>query len=171
MRKQPTKSNSCALSRIIKATFTAGLLPALVLLFSIQASQAGSATWNLSPTSGDWDTAVNWAPTTVPNGASDIATFGVSNTSAVNVSAPTTVDSLHFKTGASPYTISASISNSGLTINGAGILNQSGKTQTFVALPNATGFEGGSYIAFRGSARPGEMTSFVGEGSSVVHIA
>ena len=29
-----------------------------------------------NPSSGDWNTAANWTPTTVPNGPSDIAMFG-----------------------------------------------------------------------------------------------
>ena len=29
---------------------------------------AGSAQWDLDPISGDWNTAENWMPTTIPNG-------------------------------------------------------------------------------------------------------
>jgi len=29
---------------------------------------AGSSTWGLNPASGDWNTATNWTPATVPNG-------------------------------------------------------------------------------------------------------
>ena len=42
-------------------------------------SNAGSATWNSSPATGDWNTATNWTPATVPNGPSDPATFALSN--------------------------------------------------------------------------------------------
>jgi hypothetical protein len=38
------------------------------------ASGPGSATWKLNPGSGDWNTASNWMPATVPNGPSDVAT-------------------------------------------------------------------------------------------------
>jgi hypothetical protein len=33
--------------------------------------RAGNATWDLDPGSGDWNTATNWTPTTVPNGSAD----------------------------------------------------------------------------------------------------
>ena len=51
-----------------------------------------SATWKMQPVSGDWNNASNWTPTTVPNGSADAATFGVSNTTAISISAPTPVD-------------------------------------------------------------------------------
>ena len=53
---------------------------------------AGSATWSLNPTSGDWNTAANCEPATVPNGTSDIATFDTSNLTDVSISVTTTVD-------------------------------------------------------------------------------
>ena len=40
-------------------------------------TEAGSATWDLSPGSGDWNTAPNWTPATVPNGSDATATFGL----------------------------------------------------------------------------------------------
>ncbi len=86
-------------------TFIAGLLPALVLLFSLQPAYAGSATWNLNPTSGDWNTAANWTPATVPNAATDTATFATSNTTNVTQSAFTTLDGITFAPGASAFTI------------------------------------------------------------------
>ena len=58
----------------------------LILLLSTIA-QAGSATWDLDPMSGDWNTAANWTPTTVPNHPADTATFGLSNTTDVAISA------------------------------------------------------------------------------------
>lgn len=41
------------------------LIGTLVLISTL--SYAGSAIWNQSPTSGDWDTAANWTPDTFPN--------------------------------------------------------------------------------------------------------
>ena len=58
-----------------------GLVLVLFLLLS-DFGYAGSATWNLNPASGDWNTAANWTPATVPNDESDVATFGVSSRSA-----------------------------------------------------------------------------------------
>ena len=53
----------------------AGLPLALVYLCFVAAIgvsnsvRAGSATWDLNPGSGDWNTATNWTPATVPNGS------------------------------------------------------------------------------------------------------
>jgi hypothetical protein len=96
--------------------------------------RAGSATWNLNPTSGDWNTAANWTPATVPNGATDLATFGVPNTTNIDLSAGVQVDSIVFNPGASDYslTLATGPSDTGLTIGGVGIVNNSGATQTFI---------------------------------------
>ena len=56
---------------------------------------ATSAQWDLDPISGDWNTAENWTPNGVPNGPADIATFGLSNTTDVSISANTEVDGRH----------------------------------------------------------------------------
>ena len=69
-------------------------------------AHADSATWNLNPTSGDWNTAANWTPNTVPNGPDDIATFGVSNQTDITLSITATeVNELIFNPGASAFTI------------------------------------------------------------------
>src|SRR2546428_14031736 len=71
------------------AIFVARVLPAFLLLLSIQSSQAGSATWDLNPTSGDWTTNANWTPDTgYPgiSGISDVATLDVSNKTAISLS-------------------------------------------------------------------------------------
>ena len=47
-------------------------------LGALSAVYADSATWNLNPTSGDWNTANNWTPATVPNGRDDVASFSTS---------------------------------------------------------------------------------------------
>ena len=83
------------------------LLPPFVLasLLLSRAASAGSATWNLNPGSGDWNTATNWTPATVPNGVNDVATFAASNTTDVTVSLETSVNGITFDPGASPFTI------------------------------------------------------------------
>ena len=64
-----------------------------------------SAQWDLDPASGDWNTAANWTPMTVPNGPADIATFGLSNTTNVSISANTEVNTITFiPAAANPYT-------------------------------------------------------------------
>src|SRR3954466_13002240 len=69
---------------------------------------AGSATWNLNPTSGDWNKAANWTPNTIPNGSSDTATFATSSITVASISATTEVNSVIFNSGASDYTITDS---------------------------------------------------------------
>jgi len=55
-----------------------------------------SAEWDLDPMSGDWNTAENWKEDEVPNGPADIATFGLSNTNNISISADTEVNGIVF---------------------------------------------------------------------------
>src|SRR6476660_1968489 len=120
-------------------------------------ARAGSATWDLNPGSGDWNTATNWTPATVPNGSADTATFAVSNTTAISISANTTVDGITFAPGASSFTITASPFFA-LTISGVGITNNSGTTQNFVATRN---FSFPQQIVFTNNATAGTSTIFI----------
>src|SRR4030095_2037143 len=91
-----------------------------------------SAQWDLDPISGDWNTAANWTPMSVPNGPADIATFDLSNTTDVSISANTEVNGITFTSAATnPYTITLSPGLT-LTLSGTGITNNSGHGQTFV---------------------------------------
>jgi autotransporter-associated beta strand protein len=155
MNRQTITSNSSALPHIIKTTFTAGLLLVIVLLLSLQTTQAGSATWNLNPASGDWNTAANWTPATVPNGPADTAQFAVSNTTGISISGPTEVNGIQFNPGASAFTIIASPMLT-LTISGVGIMNNSGITQNFVI----GDFGGAATMIFKNSATAGANTIF-----------
>jgi len=69
-------------------------------LAGLNAAYADSATWNLNPTSGNWNTAANWTPSTVPNGSHDVATFDVSNETSVLLVRSVVVDSIVFDMGA-----------------------------------------------------------------------
>ncbi len=124
-----------------------------VLLVGAQTIRAGSATWSLNPVSSDWNTAANWSPATVPNGPADPATFDVSNTTGVSLSATTEVSEIVFNPGASAYTIRApKKQQTGLTISGRGVINRSGVGQSFVAPFFGTDFPGPT-IVFRRNAR------------------
>ena len=120
----------------------------------------GSATWSPVPGSGDWNTAGNWVPATVPNGTADTATFGITTTTAVALSQNTTVSRITFDaTAANFYTITATPGTT-LTISGAGVVNSSGVAQSFVASgsqdsqsSNATG----GTIVFRNGAGAGAI--------------
>jgi autotransporter-associated beta strand protein len=122
-------------------------------------AEAGSATWNLNPTSGDWHTAANWTPNSVPNGANDTATFDVSNTTAVSIFSGTEVDGIVFNPGASVYTISTA---TGLAISGTGVVNNSGMTQNIRVTVTRDGDFGA--ISFTNNATSGESMNYTAEG-------
>jgi autotransporter-associated beta strand protein len=124
----------------------------LFLILDASLAQAGSATWATNPTSGDWNTAANWMPNTVPNGTSDVATFGPSNvTDVINYDVIVNLDSLVFDSSASQYTITAM---DNIALYGTGIVNGSGVIQSFVA---------GLFI-FNNNATAGDMVSFSTDG-------
>ena len=146
--------------------FRSAAVFALSLLIISRQADAVSAQWNLTPTSGDWHDAMNWSSAGVPNGASDNATFGVSNTTAAFLSAATEVDGIVFAAGASAYTISANSSFT-FTISGAGIVNNSGVTQNFIApISGPSGTFTQSRILFTNSASAGSSTVFTIHGGA-----
>ena len=127
------------------------LLTITSLVLTSHFCSAGSATWNLNPASGDWNIAVNWTPSTVPNNPSDTATFDHSNLTGVSLSAAVEVNGITFNPGASAFTITASPSTF-LTISGAGITNNSGVAQAFVT-------DSSPSLYFTNTATAGELTS------------
>src|SRR4030095_16532305 len=118
-----------------------------------------SAQWDLDPISGDWNTAPTGTPNGVPNGPADIATFDLSNTTDVSISANTEVNGITFTSAATnPYTITASPGLM-LTISGAGITNNSGMTQNFVTVA-------GGEIRFTNNATSGNTVSISNQGGT-----
>ena len=133
-------------------------LVAAALLFSAaqRPSFAGSATWATNPTSGDWNTAANWTPSTVPNSTTDVATFGASNVTNLTITnASVNLDSAVFNSGAPPYTLTIQIYN--LLFYGAGIVNNSGSVLSIVA---PTVDDNNAAFFFYNSANAGNMTSY-----------
>jgi autotransporter-associated beta strand protein len=112
-------------------------------------ADAGSATWNVNPTSNLWLVPENWTPVRVPSGKRDIATFGTSNISAISLgpttdfdAADTQLDSIVFVSDASAYTLTLAPSDGVnyaqlIEFFGAGIVNNSGKVQNFLVSANA----------------------------------
>ena len=100
-------------------------------------------------------------PNTVPNSSSDIATFGASNVTALSITNTNIdLDSAIFNSGAPPYTTTiqtSSLGDSSLTLNGAGILNNSGVMQSFVISSSIASFV---TVSFYNTASAGEMTTF-----------
>ncbi len=130
---------------------------------------AGSATWSQNPVNNDWNTPLNWMPSTVPNGPADVATFANSNAGSVAISSQTAVSDILFSVGASSFTIAANPTvnpASTLTLSGDGIRNNSGITQNFVVAVNNETNGSESLINFTNSASAGLITSFVVNGGT-----
>jgi autotransporter-associated beta strand protein len=133
----------------------------VVCLFSCLISAhsfAGSATWNLNPISGDWNTAANWTPATVPNGPNDTAVFDVSDTTSITLSTSTRVNGIVFNAGASAFTV-ATPPDGGLKISGAGVVNNSEIVQNIVV-------QTAGVLRFAGPATAGNQTIYTLEGAS-----
>src|SRR6187200_1451397 len=128
------------------------IVSALILMLCVHASNGSSGTWKRNPRSGDWNTKTNWTPAHVPNGAADTATFALSNTTNVSISADTEINGITFTPAASAYTITASLGLT-LTLSGTGITNNSAATQNFVTASDASGNFG--TIVFSNSATAG----------------
>lgn len=152
--KQHDEDNSFNESKTIK-NIIADLIAAFALLLATEVTHAGSATWNLNPTDGNWNNPANWTPPTVPNGPADTATFGVSNTTDLSLATNTEVNGLMFNPGASAFTITASPMFT-FTISGVGVTNNSGTAQNFVTAVDGAGNQGA--IFFTNSATAGNGT-------------
>jgi autotransporter-associated beta strand protein len=135
--------------------------------------EAGSATWNLNPVNNHWSKAANWTPQTVPYGENDVATFAISNVTEITLEdtpdgyADNVVSEISFAEGASAYTITLSpVTRNGyriqLVLVGAGITNNSGLVQNFVA-SRSTQTNSGE-IFFQGFASAGENVVITNEG-------
>jgi autotransporter-associated beta strand protein len=142
------------------------LLAAALLLFLLSVARtafAGNAAWNVNPTSGDWNTAANWTPATVPNGPADTATFNVSSQTEVSLSSSVTLDGIVFNPGASNFRIAAN-APAGFFISGVGVTNNSGVAQNFVMTVDGARNQG--TIFFVGNATAGDAT-YTNEGAIV----
>lgn len=153
--------------RLTKSTLTAALLPALALLVSAPPSQAGSATWNLTPVTGDWNTAANWTPATVPHGPGDTATFASSDQTSLTVSNFTEVNGITFNLGATAFSVTINPAIT-LTFSGVGLINSSGNTQNFVA--NVADAGGRGIVNFTNNANAGTSTTFTNDGAMVSDV-
>jgi autotransporter-associated beta strand protein len=134
----------------------------IVSLIAAVSAYAGSATWNLNPVSDDWTDPLNWTPNTIPNGEADVATFDASNLTEVDiVNTGKAVDHVAFTSTASPYTITVGPQfNPTLTLNGLGIVNNSGLTQNLIA--------GSGTIEFHNGSSAGTDTVFTTESINLI---
>jgi autotransporter-associated beta strand protein len=136
--------------------------------------QAGSATWNLNPVNNHWGKAANWTPATVPYGENDVATFGTSNVTDVMLGdtpdgyATNTVAEVAFLQDASAYAITLSpvtrtVYSTQLVFYGAGITNNSGAVQNFIATSSL--IKGPGQFYFLESSSAGENVAIINEGA------
>ena len=97
---------------------------------------AQDATWLINPASGNFNSASNWTPATVPTGT---AFFGPSTVTSLNFSSNTTLGGFTFNADAPGYAfgLSGIVPNVSLTFNGAGIVDN---------LPNTPQFHVGSPV-------------------------
>ncbi|MBA3963852.1 MAG: autotransporter-associated beta strand repeat-containing protein [Chthoniobacterales bacterium] len=143
--------------------FFASLIGAVILLASSPVSQAGSATWDFNPTNGDWNTAANWTPATVPNGPADVATFGASNALNIFISADVEVAKIVFAAESNAFTLTANPLTT-LTVSGAGLTNSAGVKEGLVSAVDSLSNAG--EIVFTGSAAAGTLTTFTNAGNT-----
>ena len=96
-------------------------------------------------------------PHTVPNGTSDVATFGTSNQTKISLSASVTVSQITFNTNNSTYNITCHVGNS-LTFTLFGISKRSALPQTFtLASVESVGGNSGALV-FTGTSRASGAT-------------
>jgi autotransporter-associated beta strand protein len=137
---------------------------AAVALLAATSVHAQDATWLLNPGSGNFNTAGNWTPTTVPTGT---AFFGATNVPNLTFSPfVTNVGGWTFNAGAPAYTFTLGGANT-LSFNGAGIVINAGSAtiNNFISLIHFIGSSSAgsavinnaasSFIDFSGSSTAG----------------
>jgi autotransporter-associated beta strand protein len=125
----------------------------LLVTTSIRAP-AVDGIWLPDPGSGDWNTGTNWSTSPLaPVNPSDTATFNTSATTSLTLSANVAVESITFNPRASSFTIDTN--GHELDLGGAGIVDNSGTTQTIL-----NSQIGGGTINFNNSATAGDATIY-----------
>src|SRR6266700_3235641 len=130
------------------------------LMFLLPAgAYAISAQWDLDPISGDWNMAANWTPIGVPNGPTDTATFALSHTTNVSISANTEVNAITFTpTATNPYSVTAS---PGLTLIISGAVSGNALFQGgFTAFSDSSTAGNGIFTNNGGTGGVGGQTLF-----------
>ena len=128
------------------------LLSGVASFALVAGARADSATWKPDPTSNDWNTAANWTPEKVPSRLTQDAIFGDSNVTEVSISEVIKLGSIVFDAEAPAYTID--VKPIGVVIGGAGVMNDSGSTQSFHISGNLT---------LNGAAHAGDNVTYTAE--------
>jgi len=136
---------------------------AAVALLAALPARAQDATWLVNPGSGNFNTAANWTPATVPTGT---AFFGPSNTTLIAFQPFTTtsIGTLQFNANAPAYSF---ITSDGITtsisITGTGIVNGSSNAPTFIIGNQAN-------IFFRNASTAGNATIITNAGGLTAFV-
>lgn len=142
------------------------LLIGLSLAIVISA-HAGSASWNLNPTTGDWNTAAHWTPATVPNSPTDIATFSISNTPDIVIHSSVELEALVYATTAASFIITlgdaGGLNVVNLIVSGRGIMNDdtNGILENIYIGPNLIANGAKNTLSFRNNATVSEKTTLL----------
>ena len=130
-------------------------------LFAAVEGGGSSGPWTAG-SSNDWNTGFNWSGNTVPTVT---ASFGTSTVTSVTISLNSTVNNIVFNPGYQrAFNIGFALpTDPVLTINGAGITNNSGITVNFVT-GNISGNVSG--FIFTGTATAGSNTVFTNNGAT-----
>jgi autotransporter-associated beta strand protein len=137
---------------------------AALLIGSAAPVVAQSGTWLTVPFNNNWNSGFNWSGNNVPTVTASFGTSSITSISLISSSA--TVNNIVFNSGASAYTISSAQGGSyTLTINGAGITNNSGVMQNFVSPTDGSGNHG--IIQFSNSATAGSNITITNNGATI----
>ena len=128
-------------ARRFRATSIGEFIVALVLLIAIGSLFFGlvlsaaptpvhavDAEWLGGSEANNWNSGTNWVDDVAPVASGDTATFNTSTNTTPTLSDNVTIESITFNPGASAFTISTD--EQILTLQGAGIVNNSGNVQT-----------------------------------------
>ncbi len=130
-------------ARRFRATSIGEFIVALVLLIAIGSLFLGlvlsaaptpvhavDAEWLGGSELNNWNSDTNWVDDVAPVASGDTATFNTSTNTTPTLSDDVTIESITFNPGASAFTISTD--EQILTLQGAGIVNNSGNVQTII---------------------------------------
>jgi hypothetical protein len=157
----------------ILATSMRALLVA-VSLFLATSTQALAvdAVWLPNPGSGVWNTGSNWSTSPIaPVNPGDTATFNTSTQTSLTLSSNATVESITFQPGASAFTVGTT--GNVLTVQGAGILNNSVRTQAIINNGQTNGQtinQAGGTLEFFNSSTAGNATITFRVFSCLAHL-
>lgn len=142
------------------------ILTVSAIALSLSASaRAINATWDLDPSSGDWNTGLNWTLGIVPELPGDIATFAASNTTDVFLSTAASGVAIVFTPEASAFNIDVPFATT-LILDGPGVTNTSTQVQHFSVGADTTTAGLGGRIIFSTRASAGRLNTYTAAGAT-----